>query len=168
MEEKNKKTHYEISVDLIKALAWPLFAVFLLFSFWKPLHTIINELPELIQRSKTVTVAGVVLEINQDLPEPSEEVKTALAKISPEGVQELMRLSNESDYKNAPPSYIKVTYEELIKLGLFMEVPTENLKEDYIYGVQVTQLGRETQEYVYKLLSEFLTQLNLLNNKSSS
>ena len=102
MSKESPKTRYELTVELIKALAWPLFAFFVLFSFWKPLHLAMNQLPEIVNRSNTITIAGLTIKIDRSLQlqnqEPSANVKKALSELTPEGIQTLMGLSGTATW----------------------------------------------------------------------
>ena len=49
---------------------------------------------------------------------------------------------------------------ELVSLGLFDEVPTTEFPagKDFIYGVRVSSLGKETQKFLFALISEFINE----------
>jgi len=161
-----QKTRYELTVDLIKALAWPVFAFFMLFSFWKPLHLAMNQLPEIVSQSDTITIASLTLKIDRGLQskglEPSSEVRDVLSKLSPGGIERILEVSSSSWYTSESDAESKAANMELVNLGLLTLIPPEELTKDgknYAYGVRITALGKETQSYLYAIISEFVKEL---------
>jgi hypothetical protein len=163
-ESAPQKTRFELTVELIKAVAWPLFAIFVLFTFWEPLHLAMNQLPDIVNRSNTITIAGLTIKIDQSLQlknrEPSAEVRQALSEITSDGIQTLMNLSGSARWLPQDADNGRRKNSEMVRLGLFEEIPLQELKDNFAYGVRVTQVGRDTQAYLYALISTFLEQLN--------
>jgi hypothetical protein len=154
-----QKSKFELGVDLIKALAWPLFSIIVLFSFWPQLHSTMDQLPDLLKRSNTITIGDLTIILSRNIREPSAEVKKVLSEITPIDIPRLMRIEQRvwllTDANDA-----KINYADLLRLGLLEEIPTQDLPENSTYGVQLTQLGRDTQKYLSDLLLEFVDQLN--------
>jgi hypothetical protein len=166
-KEQNQKTRYELTVDLIKAIAWPLFAFFILFSFWKPIHLAADQLSIIINRSNTITIAGLTLKIDQSLDlykeQPSDEVRSVLANITPNAIRILL------EHVQGPTCYLttrddpfikqdKVDNAELISLGLYEEYKKDETNKT-AYCVHLTPVGITTQNYLYDLISAFLQSL---------
>jgi hypothetical protein len=160
INKSNGKTRFENINDLVKILIWPLFAVLLLVCFWKPLFSLINKLPEIIDRSQTVTIAGLAIELNQNMRQPSEEVKIVLSEISPEGVKMLTEFKGTMCWWGEISSDNYQVYEELIRLGLFAETSSIDLKGNCSIETKITNLGLNTKDYLFELLSEFVGKLN--------
>ena len=90
MESPNKGK-FELVVELIRALAWPTIAGLLLFSFWQPLQLTANLLPTIIDRSDSITIAGLSLKVGRELrSEAPPEVRAALAGLSLAGIEMLL------------------------------------------------------------------------------
>src|SRR5207253_2368384 len=131
MTDSHRKTRFEISVELIKALTWPLVISIVLIGFWTPLHNIVTQLPNLLSRSESVTIAGLSIKIGKDIGrQVSPKVKEVISELSPEGLHRLI---------NAPPFPLptvsavadkpgETEYAELIKLGLMENIPTTELQ----------------------------------------
>lgn len=167
MAESPKKTNFELSVELTKALAWPLLAVVVLASFWSPLQRTADLVPALVGRSDTITIAGLSLKISQNLhSQASPEVREVLAHLSKAGVERILEMGESSYWNKDTGSRGRELNAELIKLGLEVELPqteldTRNQREgrDYGYAVRRSALGEQTQAFLRSIVAEFVQQL---------
>lgn len=152
-------------IDLTKAIAWPVFGLIMLVAFWGPLYSTIEQLPNLVSRSENITIAGLTLEIEKGLrQQASPEVRQVLSELSPEGVRNLLTASEASYWNEGSTSYGRTANAELVNLGLLEEIPTDELNEpqgstSYGYGVRLTPFGKETQTFLFDLISEFVQEL---------
>ena len=157
------KTRLELIVELIRALAWPSFAFVLLIALWSPLRLVALQLPDLIGRSETISIAGLSIKVGKGLrQQASKKVVAVLAKLSPDGLRKLVDRGNESYWDIGSESFAKTENAELVRLKLLEEIPERELKERnqrYGYGIRPTSLGKEAREYVLALLAEFVGEI---------
>jgi hypothetical protein len=174
MSNNPSKSRFELIVELIKAVAWPLFAIVLLISFWRPLRSAVTQLPNIISRSETLSIAGLYLKVRRSLArQPSEEVKQALSKLSPDDLKRLQNFTStwcEEQYASS----CRADYAALVSLGLIEEVPESELKTQkdrsgtpYGFGVRITPKGKETQTLLNTLVSEFVQELERSGEETS-
>lgn len=176
MSESNSKSSLELITDLIKALAWPLFAAVVLISFWSQLQSASKELPNLLSRSETLSIAGLSLKIGKGLGrQPSTKVKKALSELSPDGIHRLLNMSSSSWWDVGSESTGKTDNAEVVRLGLLEEVPDNEIRatnerdgKRFGYGVRITPLGKETQAFLYALISEFAQELERPSGEAPS
>jgi len=152
-----KKSSFELSVDLTKSLIWPLFAFVLLVSFWAPINNILKKIPSIIDRSESITIAGLSLKIEQGLNvRPTDTVKKVLSKISADGVKKLMNKKNSSYYDSKV--WPKRENEELFRLKLIEEIPKKELNQ-HEFGIRSTLLGKECQKFLDVIMVGIVKQL---------
>jgi hypothetical protein len=165
MASNTTKTRFELAVELVKAIVWPVIALVILFSFWHPFQLAMEQLPDVVSHSDTITIAGLTLKIDRSLQlqglEPSAEVRQVLSVLTPDGIRTLLAMGEGKYYPSSPTGTTE--NDELLRLGLFEEIPPEELSlggHNYEYGVRPTQLGQDTQNYLLALISEFALQLD--------
>src|SRR5262249_11532599 len=147
------KTRLELAVDLTKALAWPIFAVVVLITFWVPLHQLAMLAPSLIGQSESITIAGVSIKLGKQLSgKASPEVRKILAGMSPHSIESLLSHTG-SAYWDSDPSYGRAENAQLVSLGLLREMSPEELRKynpgkNYVYGIELTSRGREVREFL--------------------
>jgi hypothetical protein len=92
-EAESGKSRYEITVMLVRAIAWPVLVLFLLFLYRAPIGAIVTQLPALIASSSTISVAGVSVQVDRRLrSQASADALTSLSNLSAEGVRTFMDL----------------------------------------------------------------------------
>ena len=160
-----KPDRFAQSIELVKAIAWPLFGIIVLTSFWNPLYSTIQQLPNIVSRSENITIAGLTLKVGKGLrQQASTEVKQVLSDLSPESIRNLLT-SGESTYWDVEYEIsARTKSNELLKFGLLEEIPKAELNDrkdstKYGYGVRLTPLGKETQAFLFNLISEFAQEL---------
>ena len=78
--------------EYIKALAWPLLTVLILFLFWSPLHDIAGILPEVIRNSETIEAGKVKLSIRKSaMAKASEPVRQALRDLKASDIRTILQ-----------------------------------------------------------------------------
>ncbi len=167
MADNVSKSKFEITVDLIKALVWPVISLFILIIFWQPLRLVANQLPSIVSRSETITISGLSLKIrnNDIVQKPSDSVKTVVAALSADGVKTMLNNSSGVYWNVGDEAFGRKQYEELIKLGLYREVPRTELEEkkeqnkNYGFGAEVTPLGIETNKFLTQVVAGFVQEL---------
>jgi len=150
------KGKFEVFVELVKALAWPVLVLFLVLRFGGPVGNVLNQLPDLVSRSNVVEIGTVKLQLGNKLPEPQSDVKDALAKLTSQDIQILIR-GGESYFDSAASG--EQAYAGLIALKLAEGIPSDQLKNNYKYGGRLTPLGERTREYLIQVMSVFLQTL---------
>ena len=162
------KSKFEIIVELIKALVWPVIVFAVLIIFWEPLHLISKSLPSIVNRSETITIAGLSLKIRNSgtVQQPSPGVKDILSKLSPEAVERMLNNATSSFWKKGDESFGRTEYTELIKYNLYREIPQKELSDparfkdkDYGFGVEITELGKETRKFLVQIIAGFVNEL---------
>lgn len=167
MSEEKSKTRFELMVEMVKALAWPVFAFIILLSFWTPLREASRTLPGLLRRSEAITIAGLTIKLQGELrAKASPEVEQALARLSPEDIEELLnfRFVGCWDADSTNIQQIKDRYGRLVQSGLLVEVAdmgrcasTQGVTYEYALGP--SPLGVEAQKFLFALLAAFLHEL---------
>ncbi|HLJ90433.1 MAG TPA: hypothetical protein VKZ53_26730 [Candidatus Angelobacter sp.] len=158
------KTRFELSVELTKALAWPILILIILAVFWTPLHDLVTLAPTLLGHSESITIAGVSIKLGQRLSsQASPEVKKELAAMSPHSIDVLLSHTS-SAYWSSDPSYAKSEHAQLAQAGLVKELSSDDLRrsypdKNYTYGIQLTEQGQEVRKFLIALISEFASQL---------
>src|SRR5262249_44954594 len=97
-----KKSPFELFTEFVRAIAWPALVVGLVIAFWRPLKDTADDVPTILSRSDTVSIAGMSIKVGSrlyDLATP--EVRFALAKASNDGVIHILRLPDSSWYQAA-------------------------------------------------------------------
>lgn len=149
--------------DLVRAASWPLIVLVLLIVFWTPAHSAMNQLPEVLGRTSTVTIAGLTLEIDSRLEalgvEPSAATKTALQNVSASDVSLLMGFSNvaKRTYRDGAEA-VRLQYRGLVTAGLLTEVPEQELA-GASYGLELTQEGRDAIAFLNGVVAAVVAQL---------
>ncbi|PTR05869.1 hypothetical protein C8R32_11540 [Nitrosospira sp. Nsp5] len=154
-----EKSKFELSVELIKALAWPAIVGVLLFSFWAPLQKTANILPSLVDRSETISIAGMSLKVSQKLRAPPE-IQAKLQALSPVAIGQLLRndtmLYNDLEGKRA---YTR-DYAELLSLGLMDDHADETGK--FMGIVELSHSGKQAQTFLLSVIDEFIKELDVI------
>jgi hypothetical protein len=166
MAENVSKSRYEITVDLIRALSWPFIFLLLLVLFWRPFHKIVNQFPNIVSRSESITIAGLSLKIQKSdiVQQPSDSVMTVLGKLSPEGIERILNNSSAIYWDKGHEEFGRRDNAELMQLGLMQEIPQDELYErnrqkNYGFGVRPTYLGVETRKFLIQLIAGFVKEL---------
>lgn len=153
-----KKSNYEITVDLIKAIVWPFLIILFLLVFWSPVHLVIEQVPNIIDRSQVITVAGVSIRSKEKLVnEASPRTKAVLSNISSDGLLTLLEIHDEVYWSKGDERVGRRKNSELVQFGLVDEIPDDEIRaKGYSYGVSVTSFGSETQEFLVALMQELI------------
>jgi hypothetical protein len=163
------KSRFELNVELVKAVAWPLLAAIVLASFWSPLHNIADQLPTILGRSDTITFAGLSLRVSPGLrAKAPPDVQKVLPQLSREGLERIIAMSSGGTYwDKGNEADGRSEYGELIKLGLLEETPSDELekrnaaeKRNYGLAIHMTALGRQTQAFLRSVVAEFVQQVS--------
>ena len=113
------KSRFELFVELVKATAWPILVAVVLVAFWSPLRETARQIPELLGRSDTVTIAGLSLKLSRGLRyQTSPEVKKVLAELSQEAIERLLAMASRSWWDVGSESHGRSENAELLRLGL--------------------------------------------------
>src|ERR1700692_868285 len=161
------KSRLEVAADLTKAVAWPFVVVFIVAVFWTPLHELAHRAPLLIDQSESITIAGVSIKLDQRLKgKASPDISKALAAMSPESIRRL--LGTTSSFWDSNISDAREENSQLLSLGLVEEIPPNELNgfsgqqgRRYDFGIRLTERGRQVQEFLFTLISEFARQLHV-------
>lgn len=157
-----KKSTFEISVELTKAIAWPIVSMIALISFLGPLRSTAKQLPDLVSRSGSISIGSLSIEVERGLRnQASSEVKTALSELSPNGIRELLD-TTAAYYSNPISGSIQDTYDELLSLGLIEEVSQsqlQTLNPEYVYGIAITSLGEDTKDFLLAVIEELIQEV---------
>jgi len=82
---------FELSVGLIRSLAWPLLLIILIFLYQDSIRETIDELPILVSRAQKLSVPGLSLEIEtQALHKGGVGLARVLNKLSPKDIEQLL------------------------------------------------------------------------------
>lgn len=165
MAETTPKTKFEIAVDLIKALLWPLIVIVLLIIFLGPLRSVADQLPNLVKNSETITISGLSIKIRKNdlVKNPSDSVKAVLSKLTPEEIERILNNSSSIFWDKGDEKWGVSEYSNMIKQGLFVEIPKTELPikpgREYGYGIKPTNFGIETRKFLVQLIAGFISEL---------
>ena len=161
------KTRFELSVELTKALAWPVLVLVLLVVFWIPLHQTASLIPSIVGKSDTITIAGLSLKVSQGLKaKASPDVEKALSNLTKSGIERVLEMGEASYWDQNSIAHGKERNAELLKLGLVTEIPAIEIERINLrdgtkhgYGVKRTELGKQTQAFLQSVVAEFAQEL---------
>src|SRR5688500_16356735 len=103
MQSEQTKMHWLI--ELIKALAWPCVALFIVVAFWEPLQESARVLPQLLQDTETIEVSGVKINVRSSVAERiPARVKAVLQKLSPAGIEYILERRELSESRSTDPT----------------------------------------------------------------
>jgi hypothetical protein len=158
------------TIEVLRILAWPLFALIIVSLFWLPLHKLISSVPEVLANSETVTVGSLSLHVGKSLSDRvNQDVRDALSGMTSDDVKTVM----ENDVGSEPTLYQGGNYGDYAKewgrlgrLGVVhvltdTELKTEQKKgkekEPYVYGVTATAKYDRLRNFLYGVLNEIVT-----------
>jgi hypothetical protein len=171
----DKKTRFELIVELVKAGAWPLLVAILVGLLWSPLYETALQIPATLKRSEAVSIGEFSLKVRRDFAEEvSPEVKGVLAMLSGPGVGQLLRLKDTLWTDAEDEKDIRNSMRELMKLGLVTEVSPQDLKQHnsethgytWTFGVRITELGKSTRAFLRTVVSEIAREVGGQSNDS--
>ncbi len=161
MSNNQNKSKYEITVDMIRSIIWPVLFASILISYSKPITETINQLPNLVAASSELSIAGVRVQVDRSIrAKTSPTVLHVMAQISPDGIKRLMSLSSGTPiFSDDESKRYKDEWDELIKLSLVEVRPWHGSEPKYKNALGVTTLGRDVQQFVFVLVSEITGRL---------
>lgn len=167
-----EKSKFELSVDLVKALAWPAVVGLLLLSFWNPLQKTANLLPSIIDRSDVITISGLSLKVSREMgSEAPAEVRAVLKRLSPQGVMLLLEFTElHSTSLFSQEEMIDREWGELVRNGIVVKSLVVNAPGPLAlpWRVQLTPLGVAAKSYLTSLLTEIIRQVEPTTSRFTS
>lgn len=144
----------------VSSVLWPLFAFVVLVSFWTQLQTIANRLPDLIDKSQTISIAGLKVELDNTsrIHNPSPPVAKALKDLYAEDIKLL--ITNPDAAVFSPPERVaeyRERFAHLIQLDLIREGKTTMLGQGGEVArngtvFKLTPVGTEAKAYLVELV----------------
>jgi len=166
MTENSKKSNLELTIELLKVTLWPIIVLVIIVIFWKPLFLSISEVPNVINKSKSITIGSLSLRIEKNsVGKPPEVVKNILQKISTTAIDVLLSSNTQTEYFHQNEVlYGQERYKELIDLGMYEVMDTSHLGTDarnikFYYAVMPTDIGIETRKYLIGILNGLLKEI---------
>jgi hypothetical protein len=161
------KSTFELTVQLVAAVAWPFIALVVLVGFWQPLRGIAKALPDVVARSETITIASLSIEVGRGLRgKATPQVEKALAGIEPSEIPQLLNVRLPTCWMASEIQGIRVTYGGLLRQGLLEEVDDQPLcaalRGNAGPGARVvrpTELGRQTQSFLFALVDQLVEEM---------
>ena len=153
---------FQLWVELVKALAWPITALIILICFWGPLQEIAGKLPTILGQSESITIAGLSIKVGARLKaQASPAIEAALSAMSPEDIKRLLSHSGSAYWNKGDETFGRNENASLVRLGLLEEVPASKLDPRYGYGISLTEKGKNVQNFLYQLIAEFADELHV-------
>jgi len=166
MQSEQSKVHWRI--ELIKALAWPCVAIFIVVAFWGPLQASARLLPQLLQDTETIEVSGVKINVRSSIAERTPaRVKVVLQKLSPAGIEYILEKRELSEFRSTDPT-LAPDVAELIAAGLCVPMTREDLaaaakkdspeerKTKYLTGVKCGDTYDEVRTFLVSLIPDMV------------
>jgi hypothetical protein len=116
--------------EVIKAFAWPLTLLLLVFFFWGPLHKLVGVLPDALANSETVTMGSLSLRVGKRLSEgANQEVRDALSGMTAADMTVVLEnpLEGSSVSYGGIPSELLDHWVKLEQLGMVTRESDEEL-----------------------------------------
>jgi len=156
---ESQKSQYEVTVDLIRSIIWPLFIGSLLIIYNKPFTETVSQLPNLLATSSELSIAGLKVQIDREISsKTTPEVLNGLSKLSPDGIERLMNMTRSTPvFKKNELKQYENEWKELLALKLVEIIPWY---DKYDYGMRTTIIGRDTQQFVFLIISQITGRLN--------
>jgi hypothetical protein len=115
---------YEHWTKGLASLLWPVLAFVMLCAFWTELHNIADRIPNVIDRSKSINIASVKIELDAALQmrEPSPPVAKALQELYAEDLKLMLNSPDVPQFARAERlGEYREKYAHLMQLGLVVE-----------------------------------------------
>ena len=150
-------------LEYVRVLAWPLFALVVLVSFWTALHDLAQVLPGLLSQSESISFKGVIFRVKKSIADQaSPEVRAALNELTSSDIRELLETSGPTSVLiDNPDDEAVPAWKHFIELGLATPLTSKELavksREDHkawIFGAQTTSLYPK----VHEIAVEFVIQ----------
>ena len=175
MTESLRKAKSEYLVDLVRALAWPFVALFVMFSFWKPLHRTAELLPSVLDRSDSISIGGISLEVGSHLrSKATPEVLAAISATSTSGIRKMLDTGGDIFFDNDNYPEERANVQELMRLHLYREATKSEIVESnagigtanvFTVGYVRTQLGTQVHDFMATVIAEFVQQISVQPDK---
>lgn len=159
------------AVELAKALAWPVIVALLLVSFWTPLHTLVDTIPQLLFRPEEFSIGGVKFHLRKSLiDQASPEEKRILNDLGPAEVELILEVKPGDVVcsGNPPTPEERQPFIVLVEHHLFEWVTKEEAKQQESqgypcgFGVRTTPMFRRVREFMINAILEAIQQSKTL------
>jgi hypothetical protein len=149
-------------VDLAKSLAWPIFGLFLVLSFWSSLHKAADSVASVMINSEAITIGQLSIKISKRGGRPSPEVRLVLKEISSASITHLLEITGDLLYTRPQDQTSQGPDGQLIKLNLVQVLTADEVAArsqriagaKFNSGIFLTPLGVEVQRYLQVLTAE--------------
>jgi hypothetical protein len=165
MSESTNESKLSSLTELAKALAWPILCLFVVFSFWSPLHKAANAVASVLVASEAITIGELTIKIGKAGIRPSPEVRDILKDLSADTIKQLTGMNPSRLYPSPQNPTSKSLDDKLISLKLVKELSPDELAGSskqfptgfkFVYGIALTPLGEEVKSYVLNVMTEVI------------
>jgi hypothetical protein len=164
-----------LAVDLVKALAWPIFAICVVVAFYAPLRRVVDLLPEMLGRADSISIAGVDLHMSGRIGNRvTVEVRKVLDELQPADIRKILETAdNGSIWWDVVSRDEQTAWRRLAFLGLFREKTDKEVKdynkrngEKSTFGLETTELFSKTRDFLIDVTSTLIAEAKSPDRKS--
>jgi hypothetical protein len=168
MPNEQPKSKYEITVDLIRGMVWPLVVLGILVTFWNPFHQVADKLPALVDKSDSISIGSLSLSVNRSIQtKADDDVRKVLASLNANEVQAVLNMNDEGEWYSGQTDgpVLKQRHQSLIDQGVFeiIEDPKiigkDNSGKPFTAEIKLTALGKKTKGFLQAVIDGFVDEL---------
>jgi hypothetical protein len=163
----DSKTESKLSwqIELAKALAWPVFALFVIICFWSSLHNAANAVAIALRASEAITIGELSIRVGKNDIRPSPQVQAAITGLSSAAIKKLFELKPDIVYPAPPDPAAQDANAELLRANLARPLTSNELAASsnrmglkFVYGIVLTPLGSSVKSYIESVILEVIKQ----------
>lgn len=171
MPSEKNPTKFDLYLKLTTLLAWPIMILILLVIFWRPIKLLSSKLPKVVQKSETISIAGITLKMTDQITQkPTAKINEALTGLGHEPLLGLLELGVDEPSVGGIIGYDTATYNSSIKhltnrglLKVIKPNPTDTNINNSIVKVRMTKLGVKSSLVLADLFKVFVQELSKSN-----
>lgn len=160
MEKKENNSKLEAVATIIKASMWPVTILIFYILFSGDLHKCLAVVPTLLSNSKTISISGLKIEVNEKLKiEATRPVKEILKRMSPDGIDKILELSPTSSQllkESELTDSVRNRYYELYRLNLVTKSPITLTPEGNNIELQLNDKGKDVRKFLVSLIGDLV------------
>jgi len=175
MQPDSEPSKFDLYLKLARLVIGPILVLVVLCVFWKPIKILSLELPKLVEKSKTISVAGITIETDDQITQrPSTKINAALTGLEEEPLEELLEMGDDNPTLSSSFGFDSTRYADVIQRltdrGLTKVIKSDatDTLEKRIVSVRLTKLGIKSSLVISDLFNAFVQELSKSTIKNDS